>query len=122
MSITLRKYEQDLIDSVVAEIKAAGFRVFIAERGTYGFYTDDEGSRVVSFQVDLGAVHYSGNYQSQQSGTGWRLDTGDFESMLHAYPPRWAVGRETKPVKLITLEDHLKRYQSSSKYTEVKKS
>lgn len=120
MSISLRKYEQDLIDSLVAEIKAAGFRVFLAERGTYGFYTNEAGSSIVSFQIDLGTINFSGNYESEQSGTGWRLDTSDFESMLKAMPPQWAVGRETRAVRMITLADHLKRYQSSSKFTEVK--
>jgi len=113
------QYEKELITELAAEIKAAGYRVFIAERGTYGFYTDTAGSRVVSFQIDLGVIHYGGNYKTnrpQQCGTGWRLDTADFGTMFNQCAPRWAVGDASW--QFTTLEQHLKAYQSSSKYQE----
>lgn len=116
-------FNQMVANEVVQQIKAAGFRPFLAASGTYGFYTDAEGSRVVSFQVDLGMVKVSGNYKTSwpsRTGTGWGL--GGFNQTkiaeyFNSYPPRWAVGDATW--KLTTLEEHLKTYQSSSKYVEI---
>jgi len=115
-------YEKELVAELVNEIKAAGFRVFVAESGTYGFYTDAEGTRVVSFGVDLGSTKFSGNYSTDcpsQCGTGWGLGSGrhDFREMFESYAPRWAVG--DAKVSYTTLAQHLKTYQASSKYTEV---
>lgn len=114
------EYEKEIINSVIAGIKAAGFRVFIAERGSYGFYTDAAGSRVVCFGIDLCNVRYSGNYKTsapKQTGTGWQLQTSGYDDMFNQFPPRWAVGDATW--KHTTLEQHLKTYQASSKYTEA---
>lgn len=120
------KYERERTQQIVSAIKAAGFRAFLAERGTYGFYTDADGSRVVSFQCDGLRDSVSGNYQTnmpQQTGTGWRIsdDYSIDESALEAYfnqnPPRWAVG--DAKWSLTTLEQHLKTYGPSSKYVEV---
>lgn len=69
-------YKTEAIKQLAAEIKRAGFRVFIAERGTYGFYTDTDGTRVVSFQYDLCGMTFSGNYKTSNprgTGSGWGL-------------------------------------------------
>jgi hypothetical protein len=107
-------------------VQNEGFRVFIAERGTYGFFTDTEGSAVVSFELDLLSLKFSGNYgpASREAGTGWRIDTDvhpyPSKDMLQAYldqmPPRWATG-ETKVTKR-NLEQHLATYDKSSHYEE----
>jgi len=55
------KRNQDAIAELAASIQSDGFRVFIAERGDYGFYTDAEGTRVVSFGPDFGGFKFSGN-------------------------------------------------------------
>lgn len=101
-----------------------GFKVYIAESGTYGFVTDESGKRVLSFQ-DIGSSFEAlgGNYgpPSVQSGTGWRMDEvpSDLDSAekvkatLNALPPAFA-GTGWK--KLSTIEDHMKDYQSSSRY------
>ena len=117
-------YERQIIDGVVSTLKGHGFRVFIAERGTYGFYTDQSASRVVSFQCSLGIVSFSGNYNSRSCGSGWRI-TDDIVSptkeeaqmMLDSNAPYWATKGEQ--VSLVTLDDHLKKYQQSSRYKEV---
>ena len=116
-------YKVESTKELAAEIKAAGFRVFLAERGTYGFYTDAEGTRVVSFQYDLCGFKFSGNYNSKRCGSGWGLgETGEvseagIKAMFESGPPLWATRGEQ--VSLTTLAQHLKTYQSSSRYTEV---
>ncbi len=115
-----KDYQVEIIEELIPKIQKAGFRVFIAERGTYGFYTDKEGSKVISFQADLGGVSFSGNYRSKQDGTGWRIGENltEFANVFVAPVPYWASSNYT----ITTLEQHLAQYQSSSKYTEQKES
>lgn len=107
----------------------SGYRAFLAERGTYGFYTDAEGSRVVSFQIDC-PNSVSGNYRpvnvaehGRQLGTGWRImgrlpeSKKELQACFDASAPLWAT--QGLPVTLVTLEQHLKTYQQSSRYTEI---
>ena len=116
-------YNVDLIATLAAQIKATGYRVFIAASGTYGFFTDTDGTKVISFWMDL-TLSFSGNYRGLKDargiGTGWRIsesDPGQYDQMFAAYPPRWAVGDNSW--EFTTLEQHLKNYQKSSKYVEV---
>jgi hypothetical protein len=98
------------------EIKQKGFRVYLAESGTHGYFVNAEETRVVSFQVDL-VTSFSGNYISDHSGTGWQMDGNlSYQQMLDARPPHW-IGESN--LKLITPEQHRERYQKSSKYKEV---
>ena len=94
--------------------------MFIAESGTYGFYTDNGLTYPVSFQYDLGGVKYSGNYTSNNSGMGWTLDEDQtYERMFKTLIPRWVIiGEREKGIRRITVAEHLKRYQTSSKYKE----
>lgn len=111
-------YKTEAVAQLAQEIKGAGFRVFIAKSGTYGFYTNDEGSKVVSFQYDLGGFKFSGNYKSKSCGTGWVLDDNmALDAMFKAGAPHWAT--KGQAVQCTTLEQHLNTYQSSSVYTEV---
>lgn len=116
-------YKVEAVQELAQEIKKAGFRVFIAKSGTYGFYTDEAGSRVVSFQFDLGGFKFSGNYKSKSCGTGWGMGESysyspeGFRNMFKSNPPQWATNGEA--VTINTLEQHLKTYQSSSQYTEL---
>ena len=117
-------YERQTIDSVASTLKGYGFRVFIAERGTYGFYTDESGKRIVCFQCSLGTLSFSGNYHSTRSGQGWRIADSivtptkdDAQRWLEANPPQWAIGNDAVTMK--TMDDHLKQYQQSSQYKEV---
>lgn len=115
-------YKTEAVQQLAADIKAAGFRVFIAKSGTYGFFTDAEGTRVVSFQYDLSGFKFSGNYKSDQprsTGTGWDLGTnlsGNYKGLFNSSAPDWAVrGANWKHT---TLAQHLAVYQSSSAYVE----
>lgn len=109
---------------IAKAIHDQGFRVFLAERGTYGFFTDAEGSRVISFQCNGVTDSVSGNYvtkDGRKTGTGWRIaDSIDPElaqQYFDMYAPSWAVG--STEWRFATLEDHLARYGDSSRYTEV---
>ena len=118
-------YKLEIINEIAESAMQAGYRAFLAESKEYGFFTDAEGSRVVSFQFDLLSSSFSGNYvtdKPRQTGTGWRigenyaLTQGSFDGMFNSGPPMWAV----KDAKWhhATLADHLKRYGCSSRYTE----
>jgi hypothetical protein len=106
-------------------VKGLGFRAFLAKRGTYGFITDDTGSRVLSFSFTDG-TSLSGNYgpPSQKSGTGWRLEqaphdlvtAGDVRKALYEPAPHWCGDGWTR---YTTLEQHLALYGSSSEYSEI---
>lgn len=118
-------YKTEAIKELAADIKRAGFRVFIAENGQYGFFTDAEGTRVVSFQYDLPGFKFSGNYksvQAKQCGTGWvmgeygSLSAGQLSNLFNSNPPRWATGGFE--CRLTTLAQHLATYQASSRYVE----
>lgn len=108
-----------------AHIKAMGFRAFIAESGEYGFVTDADGTRVLSFSFN-GPTGLSGNYHppSRESGTGWAMSKfpgelmtrEDVEMALYAMPPAFA-GKGWKRVS--TMADYIGLYGASSRFTEV---
>jgi len=110
-------YRQKMIQERAQEIKEAGFRVFLSKDGEYGFFTDAEGSRVVSFGLDLGVTRFSGNYISEGNGSGWRMEGDTYSAMFKQNPPSWAVGNT--PTKLKTLKQYLKDYQRSSLFKQV---
>lgn len=109
-----------------AHVKSLGFRAFIAESGEYGFVTDAEGTRVLSFSF-TGTSSLSGNYYppSRESGTGWGMHkfpgelatADDVHKALYANPPSWLCGKGWK--RLSTMADYLGQYQSSSRFVEV---
>lgn len=108
-------YKTEVIAEVASDIRKAGFRTFIAESGEYGFYTDKEGSRVVSFEIRYLSVSISGNYSSKSCGTGWGItddNKGEYEKYFNENPPYWATKGEK--VSLTTLEEELNMYGSSN--------
>jgi hypothetical protein len=114
-------YKVEAVAQLAQEIKAAGFRVFLAASKTYGFYTDAEGSKVVSFQLDLGGFNFTGNYtsdQPRQTGTGWQLAQGGrtYTEMFNECPT-WSVRGANW--KYTTLAQKLAVYQASSKFEEI---
>lgn len=119
-------YKTEAVAQLAAQITAAGFRAFIAESGTHGFFTDEKGSRVVSFQYDLGGISFSGNYRTDSprtTGTGWRLEPPrgplrpELARMFGAHAPQWAVG--STPWRFTTLAQYLATYQKSSQFVET---
>ena len=114
-------YKVEATKELAEKIKLAGFRVFIAKRGTHGFYTDDIGSRVVSFQYDLGGFSFTGQYKTDQprsTGTGWQLvqNNRTFAEMFNERPTWSLRGAQWK---FTTLEQFLATYQASSVFTEL---
>lgn len=118
-------YKQEAIKEFSDQVKAVGFRVFLAESGIYGFYTDEAGSRVVSFHYDLAGIHLSGNYKTsnpKRTGSGWGIFEGcpsakDIKDAFDAAAPQWALSGATW--RYTSLGEHLAMYQKSSKYSEA---
>lgn len=112
-----------LIKEYAEEALTAGFRVFIAESGNHGLFTDSLGTKVVSFDTEFGGINISGNFKTDRPfhhGTGWGMQ--GYYSPIEAfnqYAPSWAIG--TSKWAYTTLAQYLKIYQSSSKYTELSK-
>lgn len=113
-------------------VLAANLRIFFAEKGDYGFITDDHGCRVLSFGMDGTRLHFGGQYRAVKNGDGvyvgqgWRItdneypeNSQDIKTLFSqcANAPKWAT--RGKPVTITTLEQHLKTYRWSSRYTEV---
>lgn len=116
----MSNYKIEAVKALAQEIKADGFRVFIAKSGTYGFYTDADGSRLVSFQLDLGGFNFTGNYKTDQprsTGTGWQLVQNRTYKEMFNECPTWSLRGASW--KFTTLAQHLATYQASSVYTEV---
>ena len=121
----MSNYRKNVVAEYAEKIKSHGFRVFMAASGEYGIFTNDDGSRVASFQYDLcGAIAVSGNYvPAKGCGSGWRI--GEFsleyftkentERLLNGGCPRWANPNPTWQ----TLESHLAQYGKSSGYVEM---
>ena len=110
-------YKKQAIQELVVKLLADGFRPFVAESGTHGFYTNEGGTRLVSFQCDF-YVRFFGNYKI--TGTGWLLDekdSGDYQKMFDECLPRWVVGSATS--RATTLAEHLDFYQAANRYKEV---
>lgn len=126
----MSNYKKEALIALAMEIKAnTGYRVFLSERigCAHGFITNASGSRVVSFQFDILSVSFSGNYISKSCGTGWRMDGVNVEHVTNKESldrifdnnsaPLWATKGEQ--VRLVSLDDHLKRYGTSSMFVEV---
>jgi hypothetical protein len=127
-----RDWKKETVTTLATNLIAAGYRVFIAKSGHYGFYTDKEGTKIISFQMDLSGVSVTGNYKTsnpRQTGTGWRITDSfncfnkypgvnkvEADRVFNAFPPSWALGSAT--FKHTTLEQHLKTYGQSSGYIE----
>jgi len=125
MNKTSRDYARERADEIIRAIQTANYRPFLAESGTYGFYTDAEGTRIVSFECHAMSESVSGNYvtnEPHKCGQGWRIADSFRPDMVDEYfrmfAPRWAVGDAEWRHK--TLKEHQAQYQDSSRYREVK--
>lgn len=118
-------YQKEAIRNLAEKIQAEGFRVFIAQSGTHGFFTDAAGARVVCFEWELSSIRFSGRYitnNPKSTGDGWGIcdcTEENFRQVFDAYPPYWAVG--ISAWKFATLKRHIKRYQNSSLYKLLRK-
>jgi hypothetical protein len=123
-------YLQDDARAFAERIKAMGFKVYLAQperdssAGLYGFITDAEGARVVSFSFnDGGSLGGCYGPPSRESGTGWRMDKGpeslrtaaDVKEALYSMPPAFC-GKGWR--SLTSAAVYLQAY-SSSNFVEV---
>ncbi len=114
-------------------VRGLGFRVWLDKTRRYGFISDADESRVLSFSYSDGGS-LGGNYgpATQQCGTGWRHDKSpydlrtaeDVRQALYAMPPRWARdscrSSDEGWQSFTTVAQHLAMYGKSSGYTEVR--
>ena len=112
-------YKKQAIQELVVKLLADGFRPFVAESGTHGFYTDAAEKRLVSFQFDFYLRFFGNHTGGPKHGSGWALDeddAGDFQKMFRTPTPRWAGGITCRPT---TVAEHQAFFQDSSRYTEI---
>lgn len=118
--------EKDLAKEIADKALAEGLRVWLSDdgEGGHGFFSNQEGTRVVSFQNYFGMPRFTGNYgpPTRSAGTGWCIqdDIGSSESLsplLNAYPPSYCVGWSY----FTTVDQHLKVYGKCCRYKEVTK-
>jgi len=116
--------EQELFNTIAARLAGWGFNVWIAKRGTHGFYCDDTGARVCSFQTISSQVKFSGNYAaSRGSGSGWQIEDNapndkiQARDWLNRVAPHWA----NKSPVYTSVVQHLQRYQLSSEFVPFRK-
>jgi hypothetical protein len=122
-------YKKEAIAELIPIIKKAGFVVYVAKSGTYGFYTDKAGKKLISFQGEFCGLVFSTNYQSLSgsgAGSGCRIThdpiiptVEDIKSFYNG--PLWYGNCLTRRniegiTGPTTLKQCLKNYQWSSKY------
>ena len=129
--MTTTERNQQAVSELAAKIKKFGYDVYISNSGTYGFFTPNDGQRVISFQVDYFFFSFSINHNSVGMGSGyritsdeqcliWELDkfcTADFLQKLVNAPIYKSRRKNEMFLSWTTLNQYLARYQSSSKYT-----
>jgi len=130
LATTKQKTNAEYTAELSAKIKSFGYPVYLSEKGNYGFFTNADGSRVVSFQIDYFFFSFSANHKSIGWGSGYRITDDErcllweidtfctskfLESLINApvYKSRRNDGRF---LSWTTLKQHLDSYQSSSKY------
>jgi len=116
---------------LISKIKSFGYPVYLSKNGNYGFFTNSDGSKIVSFQIDCFFFNFSANHKSIGLGTGyritndeqcplWEIDnfcTAEFLEKLINAPIYKSRRKNEKFLSWTTLEQHLKSYQDSSKYS-----
>jgi len=116
---------------LVSKIKSFGYPVYLSEKGNYGFFTNADGSRVISFHIDYFFFNFSANHKSIGLGTGYRITNDEkcllweidtfctakfLESLINA-PIYKSRRKNERFISWTTLNQHLEMYQQSSKYT-----
>jgi hypothetical protein len=114
---TYNEQQRALIMKFAIAAVERGYRAFVAERGTFGYFTNE--SRVVSFQVNFYTIKLSGCYLPSNDGTGWRISDDatedDIDDALIMGAPEWA----SKSPTYTTHKQYADFYQKSCKFTEV---
>lgn len=126
----MSNYKQEATKALAkAIVDNTDYRVYLSARAgcNHGFFTDAEGSRVVSFQYDIyDGIRFSGNYVSKSCGTGWvmpditvpnAVTQAWVDSLFNAGIPHWATKGEQ--VKRTSCAHMLEVYGASSMFEEV---
>lgn len=122
--------DKERTTELVNKIKSFGYPVYLSEKGNYGFFTNQDGSRIVSFQIDYFFFNFSANHKSIGLGTGyritsdgkcllWEIDnfcTATFLEKLINAPIYKSRRKNERFLSWTTLEQYLKMYQDSSKF------
>lgn len=110
-------------------IKAAGFRVFMSEQGTYGFFSDGIG--IGYFEagfpgIRLNTVNAKGSdlsgYSVKGDSDGYRLEELTEETLRKAFAtyPAWVRSSDAKRcVKYRNLEQFLNEYWGAKNLKEL---
>lgn len=53
--------DKERIAELVNKIKSFGYPVYLSEKSNYGFFTNADGSRIISFQIDYFFFNFSAN-------------------------------------------------------------
>lgn len=124
--------DKERIAELVSKIKSFGYPVYLSEKGNYGFFTNADGSRVISFHIDYFFFNFSANHKSIGLGTGYRITNDEkcllweidtfctakfLESLINA-PIYKSRRKNERFISWTTLNQHLEMYQQSSKYTQ----
>lgn len=123
--MTYTSPKKELVHNIAVALADLGYDVYLAKSKDYGCYSD--GNRVVSFgnAASSFCVTFSGNYKpSKDFGSGWRISDEfyevpskeQFREFIQAGVPHW-VTQGKLPPKLLTIDEYLKSYGSSSGFT-----
>ena len=122
--------DKERTSELVSKIKSFGYSVYLSDKGNYGFFTNADGSRVISFQIDYFFFNFSANHKSIGLGTGYRITNDEkcllweidnfctakfLESLINA-PVYKSRRKNERFLSWTTLNQHLAMYQDSSKY------
>lgn len=123
VTVEVKTYKQKLVWEFSQHLTTKGFVAYIAKAGDYGFFTNAVGARCVSFYVNGGIVHLSGEYAASiNDGSSWPLDVignvmqfshASLDELLHTPAPRWA----NKNPAYTTAAAYLKNWHNTSVHT-----
>lgn len=122
-TLRIKDYEREMIADLVRSILQGGLKVYLAEAGTHGFYTDEAEQSMVGFPVELLGLSFTGHYKTsspETTGTGGGMPRPyPLRDGLKYGPPLWAPsGAKWRHT---TVKEHLNQYDWSSKYHVVDK-
>lgn len=125
MNTTKLNYKQEQAMELVKKLKSFGYIVYLAEKGTHGFFHRPNEDKHINFQLDF-YFSFSSNHISKNIGSGHQLIDGFsnienatkdfFEQMLNC-PPYKSRRKNEVFIRWKTVKEHLDFYNSSSKYT-----
>ena len=120
-------YEKEQISRLATIMVSLGFDVWLAKKGTHGFYTDSAGTRIVDFSFSRPNMRaLFGSYKgTREHGEGWLIIEGlddltvsKLNKYLYMPAPSWTGNKN--PIYTTKLQ-HLKEYGKSSKYQQILK-